>query len=106
MYKEATSGRGYISAAQINNPLSHDEVAAAVRGRHSWDCKNKTWYVKYRPYRDYWIALLLTANKKIFALPVPKVVPTRIKAQYEIENDYSDHQQTLNKSKSLAVGKN
>jgi len=106
MFKEAASGRGYISNATYNNPLSHEEVAAAVRGRHAWDCRNQTWYVKYRPYRDYWIALLLTVNKKIFALPVPKVVPTRIRAQYEIENDYSDQQLTLNKSKSFVNGKN
>jgi uncharacterized protein (DUF736 family) len=51
--------------------------------------------VAYRPYRDYWIALLLTVNDKIFALPVPKVIPSKVKAQYEIEDDYREQQKTF-----------
>lgn len=90
MFSEAAQGRGYISDTQMNAPLTHEEVAAAVRGRHAWDCKSKTWNVKYRPYRDYWIAMLLTVNDKIFALPMPKIIPTAIKAQYEINNEISD----------------
>ena len=68
--------------------MRHDEIAAAVRGRHCWNVHTKEWDIKYRPFRDYWIVLLLTVNPKIFALPTPKIVPTRIKAQYEIEEEY------------------
>lgn len=32
--------------------------------------------------------LLLTVQPKIFALPVQKIVPTKIKAQYEHEDDF------------------
>jgi hypothetical protein len=71
----------------MNGPLTHEEVAAAVRGRHCWDPETKNWTIKYRAYRDYWIALLLTVNHKIFALPVPKVVPQKIKAQFELEQE-------------------
>lgn len=47
-------------------PLSIADIAAAVRGRHCWDPIKKDWELKYRPYRDYWIYLLLTVNPKIF----------------------------------------
>lgn len=80
MFTEAASGRGYVSDQQMKGSLTHDEVAAAVRGRHCWDTQAKQWSIRYRPYRDFWIALLLTVNSKIFALPIPKVVPTRIQA--------------------------
>lgn len=80
MFLEASSGRGFITHKQMNGGLTHEEIAATVRGRHQWNIQTKTWEVKYRPYRDYWIVLLLTVNPKIFALPVPKVVPSRIKA--------------------------
>ncbi len=46
--------------------LSVAEIAAAVRGRHSWDPVSRQWQLKYRPFRDYWIFLLLTVNAKIF----------------------------------------
>jgi hypothetical protein len=59
-----------------------------VRGRHRWDPVLKRWEVKYRPFRDHWIVLLMTVNQKIFALPVPKLVPTKIKAQFEFEDDF------------------
>lgn len=32
--------------------------------------------------------MLLTVQPKIFALPVPKLVPTKIKAQFEIEDEF------------------
>lgn len=80
MFADATAGRGYVCDSQLRGPLTHEEVASAVRGRHCWDVKSKQWGIKYRPYRDYWIALLLTVNEKIFALPLPKIVPSRIKA--------------------------
>jgi hypothetical protein len=72
----------------MQGPITHEEIAAAVRGRHKWNTNTKNWEIKYRPYRDYWIVLLLTVNKKIFALPMPKVVPSRIKAQFEIEDEF------------------
>lgn len=72
----------------MQGPITHEEIAAAVRGRHKWNTNTKTWEIKYRPYRDYWIVLLLTVNKKIFALPMPKIVPSRIKAQFEIEDEF------------------
>lgn len=90
MYEDATSGRGYLSEQAKKAPLTHDEVAAAVRGRHCWDIKNKEWTIKYRPYRDYWIALLLTVNDKIFALPIPKIIPSKIKAQFELESEFKE----------------
>jgi hypothetical protein len=61
------------------------------RARHSWNVEKKEWEIRYRPYRDYWIALLLTVNKKIFALPMPKIVPKRIKAQFEIEAEFKEN---------------
>ena len=70
MFKEATSRRGYICDAQMNGPLTHAEIAAAVRGRHSWNTESKQWEIMYRPFRDHWITLLLTVNDKIFALPM------------------------------------
>lgn len=68
-----------------------------MRGRHRWNKETKEWEIKYRPYRNYWIVLLLSVNPRIFALPMPKVVPSRIKAQYELEDDY---QKTLQMSKA------
>ena len=104
MYKDACKGRGFISNKQMQGPLSRLEVAAAVRGRHCWDTAAKCWYVRYRPFRDYWICLLLTVNTKIFALPMPRVVPEKIRAQFEIEeasdlNDYLNV--SLPKAKTL-----
>lgn len=83
MFKECTSGRGCASQKQREGPLTIEEVSAAVRGRHKWD--GKTWEVNYRPFRDHWIVLLLTVNKRIFALPMPKVIPSKIVAQFEQE---------------------
>lgn len=88
MFHEAASGRGYITNKQMNGPLTHNEIAAAVRGRHQWNIETKEWELVYRPYRDYWIVLLLCVNPKIFALQVPKVIPQRINAQYELEQKY------------------
>ena len=88
-------------------PLSHEEVAATVRGRHRWNPDIKQWEINYRPYRNYWIVLLLTVNKRIFAMPVPRVIPTKITAQYEQEEDYQRAVQagqrvTLNQSIGLS----
>ena len=87
MFKEASSGRGIVHDKQREAPLTLDELRAAVRGRHSWNADLKQWEVAYRPFRDYWIILLLTVNERLFAMPLPKVVPTKIVAQYEQEEN-------------------
>ena len=60
---------------------------AAVRGRHRWNTETKEWEVAYRPTRDQWIIMLQTVSDRLFAMPVPKIVPTKIKAQYEQEEE-------------------
>jgi len=80
MYAEACGGRGFVTKKQMVGPLTHEEVASAVRGRHRWNRVTKEWEIKYRPFRNHWIVLLLSANKRIFALPMPKIIPARIKA--------------------------
>ena len=37
MFEDAISGRGYITEEQRTGALRHDEIAAAVRGRHCWN---------------------------------------------------------------------
>jgi hypothetical protein len=88
MFEDAIKGRGFINEEQRVRPLSHEEVATAVRGRHRWNTQTKEWEISYRPFRNYWIVLLLTVQPRIFALPMPKIVPTHIVAQYEIEEQY------------------
>lgn len=78
MFEDAIRGRGFINEQQRLAPLSHDEIAAAVRGRHAWDTKNKEWSIQYRPFRNHWIVLLLTVNERIFAMPIPRVIPTKV----------------------------
>lgn len=88
MYEDAIKGRGYANEAQRSAALTVEEVATAMRGRHAWNTKSKQWYIKYRPYRNEWIVLLLTINPRIFAMPMPRVIPSKIKAQYEQEDEY------------------
>lgn len=88
MFNDAIQGRGYINEAQRVGPINHIEIAKACRGRHQWNTETKEWQIKYRPYRNHWIVLLLTVNSRIFALPMPKIIPNKIKAQYEQEADY------------------
>ena len=83
MYYEITSHRSVIHEYQRNEPVTLDEIVAAVRGRHKWNMVSKEWEVTYRPTRDYWILMLQTINTRIFAMPVPKVIPTKILAQFE-----------------------
>ena len=71
-------------------------MATAVRGRHAWNPSLKEWEIQYRPFRNEWIVLLLTVNPRIFAMPMPRVIPTKITAQYEQEEDYQ---------RSLALGR-
>ena len=82
LFNEAIQGRGYVNEKQRTAPLSHEEVAASVRGRHRWNTRTKEWEILYRPLRNYWIVLLLTVNERIFAMPLPRVIPTKIVAQY------------------------
>lgn len=41
MFREVGSGRGFISHEQQDGPITHKEIAAAVRGRHLWNTKTK-----------------------------------------------------------------
>jgi hypothetical protein len=41
MFKDASSGRGIIHEKQREAPLTLDEVAAAVRGRHKYNTHTK-----------------------------------------------------------------
>lgn len=41
MFKDAICGRGYITDKQFSGPLTQEEIAAAVRGRHSWNTQLK-----------------------------------------------------------------
>ena len=92
MFEDAIKGRGYINESQRVAPLAHEEVAATVRGRHCWDKVNKRWHVVYPPFRNYWIVLLLTVNERIFSMPLPKVIPQRIVAQFEQDEEYEQIQ--------------
>ena len=80
MFMDAIKGRGFVNEKQRAAPLTHEEVATAVRGRHAWNTKTKEWEIKYRPYRNQWLVLLLTVNPRIFAMPMPRVIPTKIMA--------------------------
>jgi len=82
MFSDAIEGRGFINEKQRTGPINHIEIAKACRGRHQWNLEKKEWQIKYRPYRDHWIVLLMTVNKRIFALPMPKIIPDKIKAQF------------------------
>ena len=66
MFEEATSGRLNATKARKNAPLLHEEIHACVKGRHAWNAQTKTWEVKYRTYRNFWIVLLMTVNDKLF----------------------------------------
>lgn len=85
MFDDARKGRGFISEKQIKGPLTHEEIAAAVRGRHRWNINAKRWEIYYQPYRKFWIVLLLTVNDRIFAMPMQRIIPTKIYAQFELE---------------------
>ena len=85
IFEEAVAGRGVIHEKQRYEPLTLDEVCASVRGRHRWNTVTKEWEVYYKPCRDYWIILLKTVQDRLFAMPIPKIVPTKILAQFEEE---------------------
>ena len=86
MFHEAAKGRAIIHDHQRLQPLTLQEIAMAVRGRYKWDMKHKCWDVGYREYRDQWIVLLQTVNPRLFAMPIPKVMPEKILAQFEEED--------------------
>lgn len=88
MFEEATQGRIHCTEQKKRAALSHEEVAACVRGRHKWNSETKEWEVKYRTYRNFWIVLLLTVNDKLFCQPSSKIIPSKIKAQFEIEDEH------------------
>lgn len=45
MFEDAIKGRGFVSEAQRLAPISHEEVATAVRGRHAFNHRSKQWEV-------------------------------------------------------------
>lgn len=95
MFKEACSKRSITHEHQRYAPLAIEEICNAVRGRYCQNMRTKEWGVSYRPFRDYWILLLLTVNDRLFALQVPKVIPTKIKAQYEEQQEIAEMKESL-----------
>ena len=87
MFHDATKNRAVVYEEKRNAPLTLDEIVAAVRGRHRWNTQTKEWEVYYRPTRDSWIIMLQTVSDRLFSMPMPKVVPTKIRAQYEQEEE-------------------
>ena len=67
----------------------------AVRGRYQFNNKTKEWGIYYKPYRNEWILMLLTVNERLFALQIPKVIPGKIKAQYEEQEAIAEMKQSL-----------
>jgi hypothetical protein len=68
IFHEASSQRQIIHEAQRNLGLTIQEIEYAVRGRFRFVRERNEWDVNYRPFRDYWILLLLTQNERLFAL--------------------------------------
>ena len=97
MYAEAASKRGITHEYQRLAPLTIEEIYGAVRGRFSYDRNIQSWGVSYRPYRDYWILMLLTCNDRLFALQVPKAIPGRITAQFEEQERIAAVNESLRK---------
>ena len=95
IFHEAASQRQIIHEAQRNMGLTMEEIQFAVRGRYRFVREMNDWDVSYRPFRDYWILLLLTQNERLFALQVPKVVPSKIRAQYEEQEEIVHMQASL-----------
>ena len=99
MFLEASKNRPIIHEAQRHQGLTFEEVQQAVRGR--FQAKKGTsgyeleWDVSYRPCRDYWILLLLTISDRLFALQVPKIVPGKIRAQYETQDELARIKESL-----------
>ena len=87
MFQDASKNRAIIHEQQWHAPLTFEEIQYAVRGRYAWNIEYKQWGISYKPYRDYWILLLLTVNDRLFSLQVPKIIPSKIKAQYEVQDD-------------------
>ena len=90
MFDEASKERPIIHPANKYQGLTIEEIQYAVRGRYSWNTQTKEWEVSYRKCRDYWLLLLLTVSERLFALQVPKVIPEKIKAQYEVQDEIKE----------------
>ena len=60
-----------------------------------WDINNKRWGVSYKPYRNFWILLMLTVNQRLFALQNPKIIPGRIVTQYEEQDNLKKMRESL-----------
>lgn len=68
MFNDAVSTRRVVLDRQYQEPLEIEEIQYAVRGRYKWQADTKSWGTTYRPYRDYWLLMLLTVNDRLFAL--------------------------------------
>lgn len=95
MFLEASKNRAIIHDAQRHQGLTFEEIQHAVRGRFSYNHKLGEWDVSYRPCRDYWILLFLTISERLFALQVPKIVPGKIRAQYETQDELARISESL-----------
>lgn len=95
MFVDATKNRAIIHEAQKYQGLTIEEIQYAVRGRYMWDKDLKEWGVSYKPYRNYWLLLLLTVSERLFALQVPKVIPDKIQAQYEEHDMFKQLQDSI-----------
>lgn len=97
MFNDAASVRKVVSDKQYQNPLELEEVQYAVRGRYQWNNDTKAWGVFYKPFRDYWLLMLLTVNDRLFSLQVPKVIPGKIKSQYEEQEEIALMKESIKK---------
>lgn len=77
--------------------MTFEEIQYQVKGRFRWNLAAKAWDVSYRPLRDYWILLLLSVSERLFALQVPKVIPSKIRAQYEEQEELIRMKESLSK---------
>jgi len=67
MFNHAAKYRKVTNSKQYNDPLNIKEIQLSVRGRHRFNPEKKEWEIYYKPYRNYWIILLLTVQDKLFA---------------------------------------
>lgn len=58
MFNYACAGRSVKNEKNRFEPLTVEEVGYELRGWTSYDTTTKSWGVKYKPYRKYWVRLL------------------------------------------------
>ena len=90
MFMDASKVRRVTHDDQYKDPLVIEEIQMAVRGRYQFNNKTKEWGIYYKKYRNEWILMLLTVNERLFALQIPKVIPGKIRAQYEEQEEIAE----------------